>query len=898
MNNKLALFLCLSFYAPVYGVVINGDPASTLGVNTFSFALKDAQYNMLGSTLWTFNSATIPAGSSQPYAISSIQDGAFSAIAATSTLANIVTTGAPPIVSTGVANPFYTGYVLVDALWTPITSGNNPTLPVCVCSSDTTSLYAFNDIKMADDLSGMYKFTATGDILNVTGLLGSLYYIADTGGSGVPEQIGFLSQETYPTGMIPYLNQANAPLTFDGDSSFLKVGGTVTINVQAPATCLLNNSLYVGLNVTGNGGAAAVFLVNSGAGSTLTPQALLPLNGDNTYTVFSARNAGQLDIQDMQIMNTSTGLSYLIVLENYSGSGVTGVYAAPIVTNGSVADYGLIAQYTNASYATDITITSDPSSNMITKKGFSNPLTVGTLDQIIPGGGSFASLTVGGDFAGALATATVLNFSVTGDCVYIATTIGTYFSKALFDQYGAIQGWTLWQITHAASWGGAPSQASGIVDGSTAKGWFTRSDGTPQAIVSRTEWNNTNDPLVNVQNAVSANIAENLVQNVFDLPFTLPVFLNAAPSINLSGLVYTGKNQVIAATTGQDVGGNYYPLNPAAIAATVDASAVGHVVAFEIGTDAGTSLSWAFAAGQNGIAVCSTGSVPDRGGSSPAQVRSGGIAQMFQNPFTLIASLPYVKKLQSATDNITRSFLYALNSQGLYKITLSGADFSTPTIIATTPVFLASSLGANVSFTDFIASPINSGDVQCIIGTTQGLYIGQDDGTGALTQVQLPSIQSVQRLIPQAELTAGPNNLYVVAGNFANDQTEIVRFYLSAFGQVSVSTSLIPIEDQTYVGLNKPFVTMYNFQNTFWWQGSCGLFGMSGRLDIPNPIVKILKGGVTGNMSSNQIIWMYYLSPLGIAGIAGSTYLTTTLQDSAYGALQLGGGDFGVQVLS
>ena len=182
------------------------------------------------------------------------------------------------------------------------------------------------------------------------------------------------------------------------------------------------------------------------------------------------------------------------------------------------------------------------------------------------------------------------------------------------------------------------------------------------------------------------------------------------------------------------------------------------------------------------------------------------------------------------------------------------------------------------------------------MGTTQGLYAGEDGGS--LAQVQLPSIQSVQRLIPQAALTATNNNLYVVAGDFANDQTEIIRFYLNNFGQVSVSASLIPFQDQTYLGVNKPFVTMYNFQNTFWWQGSCGLFGMSGKLGSLNPIVKILKSGVTGSMSSNQNIWMYLLNTLSIPGIASSTYLTTTLQDTAYGALQLGGGDFGLQVLS
>ena len=208
------------------------------------------------------------------------------------------------------------------------------------------------------------------------------------------------------------------------------------------------------------------------------------------------------------------------------------------------------------------------------------------------------------------------------------------------------------------------------------------------------------------------------------------------------------------------------------------------MVAFEIGYDAGNSISWAFAAGQNGIAVSSTNpGVGTFGGSSPAQIASAGIAQLFQNPFTLIAQLPYVKKLQTATNSNTISNLYALNSQGLYKITLRGADFSVPTIITPTPIFLASSLGPNVAFTDFIASTNNNSvNVQFIIGTTQGLYIGQDDGTGSLTQVQLPSIQSVHRLIPQADLRGtDQNNLLgsdfrpdVVAGHSLGEYSALV----------------------------------------------------------------------------------------------------------------------------
>ncbi len=902
MNNKLAFFLCMFLHIPIYGIIINGDPASTSGTNTFSFPLIDAQYNQQNATLWTFNVNAV-GGTSAPYAISSIQDGALSAIAQTSTNATIsLTSGVTPIVTTG-ANPFYTGTVGRASLWTPSSAGNSA-LPVCVGGVDGTHLYAFSNIIIADDTSSMYKFLAPGsrNISGLQGLSSSLYYAASDFGTGVPNYVGFLV-ETPSAGNVKYLSEASN-ISFDGSVAYLKQGTTdLTINNTAPALCTFNNNMYVGLSVRGGdgtSGGAAAFLATLGAGYALTPLALLPSNGNGQNTVLSvATNADLLIIDDVQVMNTSTGLTYLII-HKYSNNGGTiseGVYTVPIVTAGLSADYGKVAQYTNASYATDIAITSDPSTNMILSKGFQTPLTTGTLTQIATATGP-VSLTVGG----ALPAAILLldNFSVVGDNVYITTPVGAYFSKALFDQYGAIAGWTPWQITHAATWPAGISQTSGTVDGNTGKGWFSRSLSGGTSIVQRTEWNNTSNPLLEMQNTVSAFIPNSLVQNIFDLPSTLSVF-SGSP---LSGIVYTGKNNVLAATTGNNAGagGSYYPLNPATSQVFGDAAAVGHVVAFEIGVDTAVTpnVSWAFAAGQNGIAVSSSGGAV-RGGVTPAGSGGGNpladITTLFPNSFTLISTLPYVKKLQTATNGDSPSCLYALNSQGIYRITLTGTDFSAPTILTPTPIFLASSLGPNVSFTDFIASTISSfGNVQFVVGTTQGLYIGYDGVS--LTQVQLPSIQSVQRLVPQAALTATNNNLYVVAGDFANDQTEIVRFYLDRFGSIVISDSLIPIQDQTYVGVNKPFVTMYNFQNTFWWQGSCGLFGMSGRLGSLNPIVKILKSGVTGSMSSNQSIWMYFLSTLSIPGIAGSTYLTTTLQDSAYGALQLGGGDFGIQVLS
>ena len=889
MNKKLALFLCVFLQLPVYGIIIQGDPASALGTNTFSFPLADAQYNQQNATMWTFN-AIATTGTTRPFAISSIQDGATQAIAQTSTQATITTTGTPPIITTG-ANPLYgANFINFASLWTPSNAGSSA-LPVCV-GSNLTTLYAFSNIIMADDTSSMYRFAAPGgkDIIGLQGLSGSIYYAASNSGTSVPNYIGFLVEST-AAGNIKYLQEASN-FTFDGGN--LTPSGSsayITISGQSPSLCLLGNNMYVGLAVqpatgVGGGGGVAVFLAAL-SGNTIAFKGIIPQTSYATNTVLSIDDAHTLTVYGMQIMNTSTGLTYLILNGAYTG--VAGLYAVPIVTTGLSANYGKVAKYTNASHATDILVTSDPSTNMILSKGFQNPIDALTLSQIQTAGTPPDSLTVGGAFPAAATQIT--NLSVTGDTVYAATDVGTYFSKALFDQYGAIASWTPWQITHAATWSNNGQQASSAVDGNTGKGWFSiTATLAATSIVQRTEWNNTSNPLLNVQNTISGNISGNLVQNIFDLSKTLPVF-SGAP---LSGIVYTGKNKVIAATTGQSVAGNYYPLNPATIAATTDATAIGHVVAFEIGVDTAVSptVSWAFAAGQNGIGVSSTNA--GRGGIIPDAGRT--VANLFPNPFTLIANLPYVKKLQTATSSAPISYLYALNSQGLYRITLTSANFLASTTITPTPIFLASSLGPNVAFTDFIASTNNSVAVQFVVGTTQGLYVGQDGGS--LTQVQLPSIQSVQKLIPQAALTATNNNLYVVAGDFANDQTEVVRFYLNNFGQVSVSASLIPFQDQTYLGVNKPFVTMYNFQNTFWWQGSCGLFGMSGRLGSLNPIVKILKSGVTGSMSSNQNIWMYLLNTLSIPGIASSTYLTTTLQDTAYGALQLGGGDFGLQVLS
>jgi|GEM_PF-5440687 len=886
MKFKLALLLSI-LHIPVYGIIINGDPASTPGTNTFSFTLGNAAYSQASSTLWTFNNVNIVPASSQPYGISYTQDPQTTATAATSTFANITQTGVPPTVLLNQANPFYGNHVTLSSLWQ--VNGVRIQLPACCVDTAPTKIYAFSNITMADDISSMYEFTATGNVLNVTGVNSSLYYLAENGGgANVPGQLGLLTQTIYNPGFISYIQQSSN-VVFDGTAAYIKGGGNITINATGATTCPFGNgNLYVGLDITGNAGGTPLFLATIDSTYTITPQAVLPSNGNNTETALSVNGVDRLKIISMSTMATTTGVSYLIALTHNVTAASYAVVAVPIVTVGAAANYGLIAQYTNATGATDIAITTDPATGMILTKGFTNPLTIGTIPQIVIGGGAAApSLVVGGGLGIIPAATAYNNIFVVGDVVYLCTNAGIYFSKALFDQYGAIIQWTEWQITHAAF---GINASTGIVDGSTAKAWYTYNPGGGTFAVRRTEWNNST--LSAFTNAINAALPNNLVQNVFDFPNSTLGFTG----VNLSALLVTGKNIVIAGPTGTNSGGSYIPYIPLdANIVSTDATLLGHVVASEIGRDgSGGTNNWVFAGGQNGIGVCANAA---GNGFADGVVAPGSVAALFpEAAFKIISRLPFIKKLQTAADVVPDYYLYALNSQGLYKYRLNGVTFPDGGPLVTfTPVFLASSLGEHVGFTDFIASTGNAGAVQFVIGTTQGLYTGSDGGT--LTQVMLPSIQSVNRLIPQnSQLGIANNNLYVVAGDFANDQTEVDRFYFFDFGQPGFA--LIPIQDQTYVGLNKPFVTFPNFQNTAWWQGSCGLFGMSAKFNsLNNPIVKILKNGVQGNMSSNQIIWMYFLSQLAITGIIGSTYLTTIEQDSAFGALGLGGG-FGLQVLA
>jgi len=133
-----------------------------------------------------------------------------------------------------------------------------------------------------------------------------------------------------------------------------------------------------------------------------------------------------LSLRRIDVMNASTGCDYIVVQR-----GVDAVYAIPLVSSGSDASVGLLAQ----------------------KSDYTRAATAGAIDQLYTI--SDDEVTVGaGD-----APATITSLHVHGDSIFIScagetdATRGIFVSQALFARSGSIIGWSPWRCVVAATHG-------------------------------------------------------------------------------------------------------------------------------------------------------------------------------------------------------------------------------------------------------------------------------------------------------------------------------------------------------------------------------------------------------------------------------------------------------------
>ncbi|NBV40768.1 hypothetical protein EBR77_02900, partial [bacterium] len=135
-------------------------------------------------------------------------------------------------------------------------------------------------------------------------------------------------------------------------------------------------------------------------------------------------------------------------------------------------------------------------------------------------------------------------------------------------------------------------------------------------------------------------------------------------------------------------------------------------------------------------------------------------------------------------------------------------------------------------------------------------------------------------------------NMYVLAADYANGQSEIVRFQLFDFSGAGGQARVI--QDYKYVDTLSPFIIYRYFQNTFWTNGSFYLSTTNKRAH--DPMIFTVMNGITGYDSSTQKILVYNTYSVTLP-TDNPVFASSIVQDPATGVLLMAG-SFGLQELS
>lgn len=853
MKRIFLVFATSFLYLHTHCVTIQGDPNAT-GDQTFSFQLNSLQYNRKNNALWTFSSDAITDDAIKPYGISKINFNGSVAIPLLEETISITTVNSGayatlndqpnPLWGHGIANVFMSGsdadYPL---LYLNDGSETNPTTDVYGINNFTSSTPGL--LKISPKNSGGNS-AAIVQILGAPG--GSILTLCAADSNPATRNVpAFISniQASETTGVLQQVQIINVISGVLGQlSTSLQTINNTSTNLCASLVDGYN--MYLGFDLTA-GPARPTCLVGIFYRQTNGQYDFYSILSENSVTsVLTAPTSTNKQVAHLQFMRTSTGLTYLILTVR---TGVQyNVYAVPIVT--TLTNYGMVADVNS------IFIDDNNSSGAITSKNFDTPLNAATQSAQIQS--SNPAVVVGQGQA--LSGGVIENMIVYGDTAYISTNNGIYYSQALFNPNGTIFNWTPWAPVFGYTGVGVDINSFYINTASTI-GWNMQ-NGIVQGPVTGSAINKIEWSGGDIYSGFAQYINQYLngvIQGLFALKLTS----------SFSIMLATGKNAVVGAT----------PISQIA----PDTSNIGNVVAATWATD--TAHNWIFVGGQKGLGVF-------------AQANGAGftttpttLGQVFPvgGDCNSIGNFSYIKKLQAIADTV-----FVLQKDGVYQFTVDSNKFAAanPTDLAVTKIFdVQEYAGKNAACTDMICSRFDGANKHLVIGTTNGLFFY--DQTQGVTRIDLPNLQSVHRI----EFPAWGNgltsaNMYVVAGDYANAQAEIVRFQLFDFSGAGGQARVI--QDYKYTNTLSPFVIYTYFQNTFWTNGSFYLSTTNKR--ALNPMTFTIMSGIRGYDSSTQKILLYNTYSLTLP-IDNPIFASSIVQDPATGVLLMAG-NFGLQELS
>lgn len=469
------------------------------------------------------------------------------------------------------------------------------------------------------------------------------------------------------------------------------------------------DTVYSGLFVTGGpavgNGARSVTVSGSNA---IAPDAAIENDSIIGGRTTVLNENVQVSAHFLDVLTTSTRLAYLVVVGGVGSPADTAqsVYALPLDISGALAKKTAVPQ---SEYV--------GSWQWLNARYFDDPA-VAPGDLFSPSAPDVYKARVGGSVS---LPGDIVALFAEKDAVFVAIgadgvneKAGVFYSQALFDPAGAIQGWTDWQRAT-----GSTTPTFGLAyDNKRGTFWMLPgTDANALTVLQKTAWNTF------VASPFTQSLQESFapcktgVQGLFDFNKDNAAFSQTLGT-RISALVATGYKKVVLMESGADVGVLFSPTQyiTTAFEATGGSldgfvapaqkiemtggiiGSLGPIIAADIVSD-GVS-SWLVVGGSFGAAVLAN---PDGSGWPVGALEKGFVNLPSTLVWKKLGSFEQVRKIIADEGNV-----YILTSAELRRIAASADVFADATeqgvLLATARGLLSSFVGENGSFSDLAIS--------------------------------------------------------------------------------------------------------------------------------------------------------------------------------------------------
>jgi hypothetical protein len=622
--------------------------------------------------------------------------------------------------------------------------------------------------------------------------------------------------------------------------------------------------LYVGVSVEGtsdkDGGVQGIMVMHATQDKGLSMCSLAPKNLFNASTKTPIGAYGpnaSIAVHQLGTMYTSTALSYLILLGGTTAAAHTkhAVYAIPLVKSSDQQVNGTLAKKTASScnyFATDVLTKGN-----FLSRGLQEVAT--TADDLVQE--HDAALCIGG---GKMVHGAITSMHVAGDVVFVTVTdeysgvSGVYSSRALFNQDGAIAGWTSWQHAHASTqsvMGIVPDMQQG-----TTLSLLKESSGAVS--VHRSDWSSREDEKQTLATLISKEFKSDAggIIAVHDFAYT-------TPGLDMSLLVTTGFKRIMLIQTGkrsstgdapikyQDTDYQTMYCTKGAIEQKIEMplivfsggiiDEIGAVTSVAIATNE-KNMAWLVVAGVHGAAILSTES--GQGWNVHEGLGNNFAGFIPGMSFKKLGSFKLVKKLVA-----DGPYIYMLTGTQLCRIDTRVGAIGSGQVVTT--VLAEADTAHHEGFLDVIVSGKwallatnkgllrigNKGDISTATNAQECKWISVviPENIGSVSQLQVISATGMPTDIARAG-----GMIYALNANRATRQAHLVRFAVKGMRADDTidDQTIQPIADMFSENALSYFINFSCFRSKLITDGVRYIFGNS--IDIPQPCDIALLAGL------------------------------------------------------